>query len=163
MRCSPPAGDHAEVDVVVRDSCLVRDQHDVGGLHQLEATGHGHTFDNCDNRHLRAGDRLTGGFERGEQRPQLGGAFGTQPLDFVEIASGAEIPAGPPADHDDIDVLAVAELVDRALQRMAERDVDRVHPIRPIQRNAPDTAFDIGENRFHMYLPPPTSITVPVM
>src|SRR5271166_2033729 len=84
-------GDHAEVDVVVGDLGVVADYHDVGRLHELEATGHRDALDCSDHWDVDVRDDLTRPAECVEQRSQPFGANGSEAFDFCDIASGAEV------------------------------------------------------------------------
>ena len=70
-----PAGDHAEADVVVGDPGVVADEHDVGGLHQLETARRGDAFDGRHHGNLDSGDGVAGPAKCLEQRAQRCGAL----------------------------------------------------------------------------------------
>ncbi|AFS12078.1 hypothetical protein JHV666_33770 [Mycobacterium avium subsp. hominissuis] len=62
-----------------------------------------------------------------------------------------------------MDTLLLADVAECGCELIGQRDADRVHPVRTVQRDPSNGTVDTALNFAHMYLPPPTSTTVPVM
>lgn len=147
------------------------DQHDVAGLHQLEATGHRDALDRCDHGLLDLRHRRAGGTEGLEQRAQRVRAVAAQTLDLLEVAAGAEV-AARPADHDDPHGRVVARGAHGLLEGDGERGGHGVHRFRPVEGDGGNALRDMEPDRrdpgvrshgAHIPLPPDTSRTAPVM
>ncbi len=131
-------GDHAKVDVVVGNLSVVADDHDVGGLHQLEAAGHCDTLDCGDHRDFDGRNGITRLTERVEQRSQRFGASGSEAFDLGHIASGAEVFTGSTND-DHFHRRLSGQFAQRILELAREFGGDRVQTLGAVQRDAPDS------------------------
>src|SRR5439155_1120490 len=92
--------------------------------------------DGGDDRHGRAGDRAEGAVERGAE---------VVAVDGVEVRAGAEARAG--SGDDDRAGLLLERLLDRAAQRIAVLDVQRVPPLLSLEPEEPHRAG--GGDRDH--------------
>jgi hypothetical protein len=139
----PATGDLAVAQVVVGDDRVVADDHDVAGLHELEAARGRRALDG-DHRHVERGDRGERGAELVEEHPEGGRALVAQALDLGDVAAGAEVPADP---ADDQHARPRGEVGQRRSQPAGETHGDGVARVRAIEPHAADDTVEIAVHR----------------
>ena len=128
----------------VGDHGVVGHDHDVAGLQELEAAGHGVALHGGDDGHVDLGDRGQGPPEGLEQLGQGGRPFPPEAVDLGDVAPGGEVAAGA-ADHDDGGL--AGQPAQPGLQLPGQLHRDGVHRLRPVQRQPADRPVHCREHR----------------